>query len=84
MVASQLHLVSSNGAPPRPRSNAGGGAGTSGDGLQLQDRSHLLRRTPRSTFFGEDEFEDGIRIRRARRVNASFSEIPPLARNGGR
>ena len=53
--------------------------------LDLQDRSHLLRRTPRSLYFGENDAEtNGIRIRRARRVNGSFSGIPALSRNGDR
>ncbi|HUG39699.1 MAG TPA: hypothetical protein VMM12_04405 [Longimicrobiales bacterium] len=54
--------------------------------VRPEDRSHLLRRAPRSTYFDseEEEEEDGIRLRRQRRLNSSFSEIPPLARNGRR
>lgn len=45
------------------------------------DRSHLLRRSAKYPFQNGHGDEDMIRIRRSRRrVSASFSAIPPLAR----
>lgn len=45
------------------------------------DRSRMLRRPQRTTF--DLNGSDGLRLRRQRRVCASFSGIPELARNGG-
>jgi hypothetical protein len=45
------------------------------------DRSRMLRRPQRTTFHLNGS--DGLRLRRQRRVCASFSGIPDLARNGG-
>lgn len=48
-----------------------------------EDRSHLLRRTPRSLHLRQDDdTDDGIRLRRRRRTGGSFSGIPGLSRNG--
>lgn len=51
--------------------------------IRLEDRSHLLRRTPRSLFTTDPENGNGVvRLRRERRVNAAFRGIPALSRNG--
>lgn len=73
--------MSENGAGPAARAAA---AESRPADPQPFDRSYMLRRTPRSFFAGEDEGEEGIRIRRARRVYGSFRGIPALSRNGGR
>lgn len=84
MGLSQPSLVSENGAGPRgqPTEAAVPARPLSVTRVRAEDRSHLLRRTPRSTLFDHDGQEDGIRLRRQRRVNASFSGIPALARDG--
>lgn len=80
MAASQPHPMSENGAGP------GTPAAAESRSVEARpfDRSYMLRRTPRSSFPGEDEGEGGIRIRRARRVYGSFRGIPALSRNGDR
>jgi hypothetical protein len=50
------------------------------DGGAPTDRSRLLRRSGRTTF--QLNGSHGPRLRRQRRVCASFSGIPDLARNG--
>ena len=50
--------------------------------LRESDRSHLLRRSSRFPFPQLLEEAELVRIRRERRVSASFSGIPPLSRNG--
>lgn len=45
------------------------------------DRGHLLRRSSRFPFPRILVNSDPIRLRRERRVSASFSGIPPLSRN---
>jgi hypothetical protein len=66
--------------PTRKRLPAPGvGAGPNGtDGFT--HRSSILRRAPRTTFHLDGS--TGLRLRRQRRVCASFSGIPDLARNG--
>lgn len=46
------------------------------------DRSYLLRRDSRFPFPQLFLDAETVRLRRARRVSASFSAIPPLSRNG--
>lgn len=88
MAASQPHPMSENGAGPGAAAPAGAagpaGAESRSAAVRPFDRSYMLRRTPRSSCAGEEEGEGGIRIRRARRVYASFRGIPALSRNGGR
>lgn len=76
---SQPHHRSRNGSRPE---SAPPPAAPAGD-LRLEDRSHLLRRTPRS-LSATDSYDGngGVRLRRERRVNAPFSGIPALSRNG--
>ena len=59
-----------------------GGNGHSNGATHPLDRSYLLRRVTRFPFPQLQAEDDAIRIRRDRRVNASFSGIPPLTRNG--
>lgn len=49
---------------------------------QPLDRSYLLRRASRFPFPKLVVAPDPIRLRRARRVSASFTRIPPLSRGG--
>jgi hypothetical protein len=62
-----------------PVRETGAGPGTAAD--SPTDRSRILRRPHRTTFHLNGS--DGPRLRRQRRVCASFSGIPDLARNGG-
>jgi hypothetical protein len=66
--------------PTRKRLPAPGfGAGPNGSDATTH-RSRILRRPPRNTFHLDGS--SGLRLRRQRRVCASFSGIPDLARNG--
>lgn len=77
MGVSQPHHGAGNGT--RPDSIP---AGAPAAEPRLEDRSHLLRRTPRSLFVTEPQDGNGVRLRRERRVNATFRGIPALSRNG--
>lgn len=78
MGVSQPHHGPTNGS----RRPVAASAQPPGD-LRLEDRSHLLRRTHRSLFVTDvEEANGGVRLRRERRVNATFSGIPALSRNG--
>lgn len=91
MLETQSRPRPANGAPPPVSPNGGAIDGAAPPGIgetrlaAPESRSHLLRRTPRVHYFiDENEERDGIRIRRERRVNGSFSAIPTLARKRGR
>jgi hypothetical protein len=88
LLDTQSRPRSSNGAPLDHDPNVTDGPVSGGPSVRPrlpQDRSHLLRRSSRPVFHLEDQETEGtIRIRRERRVNAPFSAIPALARNGGR
>lgn len=84
----QREPKSTNGGPPSPAASSSNGAAAdprhrmngASSGALATDRSHLLRRTPRSAYFDHAEDTGGIRLRRERRLNAPFSAIPTLAR----
>lgn len=65
-----------------PTTRRAGGNGIQFGPSEPLDRSYLLRRETRFPFRGITDHEEAIRLRRTRRVSASFSAIPPLARNG--
>lgn len=67
-----------NGGPESPSAHVNGAR-------RPADRSYLLRRSPRLSF-PHGYVPEGwrIRLRRERRVNASFSGIRSLARDGDR
>jgi hypothetical protein len=71
------------GRPPRSsdalRAGAGGRASEPVDPV---DRSYLLRRCADFPFPRLQDDPAMVRLRRERRVFASFRAIPPLARNG--
>lgn len=77
MDVSQPHHGAGNGS--RPDWIPGGAPAAE---PRLEDRSHLLRRTPRSLFTTDLQDGNGVRLRRERRVNAMFRGIPALSRNG--
>ena len=79
MAVSPSHHGSRNGSRAEARPAYAAAAGE----LRPEDRSHLLRRTARSLCATESGNGDGgVRLRRGRRVNASFKAIPALSRNG--
>lgn len=66
----------------KPATGAPGahGAARNGGAASPLDRSHLLRKASKYPFPMPATDQELVRLRRSRRVSASFSGIPPLAR----